>query len=511
MPDTSVNNKRIAKNTLFLYLRMIVVMGIGLYTVRAILDLLGVVDYGIYNVVGGVVSMFSFINSTLATSSQRYFSIELAKDDQERLNKWFCLNITTFAIFIVIFLIIAETVGLWFVNTQMTIPQERMYAANIVYQFSIITFCIHFFSIPYNALIIAHEKMGAFAYISIVEAISKLAIVFVLSIITWDKLIIYALLMFITSCGITLFYVLYNKKKFSETKFRPYWNKKEMIELLSFSGWHFLGTFSIVIRSQGINILINMFFSPAVNAARAVAYQVYHAVSQLSSNFFVAVKPQIYKSYASNDYEAMYKLILRSSLLTSFLVSILIYPILANTPYILSLWLKEVPNYAIIFTKLVLINGLIDATNGPTTASILATGKIKIYELTVANMTIAILPISYIALKLGAEPTVTMIVSILISIVVTITRAVFLNKMIKFPLKMYFFTIGKIFVVTIFTLIFIKMTFLYSSTNLISFIGNSFLIFVLLIFIYIFIILDTSDKHFLKTIITRYYHDRIRT
>lgn len=511
MPKNSINNKRIAKNTLFLYLRMIVVMAVNLYVVRAVLDLLGVVDYGIYNVVGGVVHMFSFINSTLATSSQRYFSIELAKGDLKSLNKWFCLNVTTFFIFIIVFLIIAETIGLWFVNTQMTIPEERMFAANIVYQLSIITFCIHFFNIPYTAMIIAYERMSAFAYISILEAILKLGIVFLLMVISWDKLILYALLMFLISCGITSSYIIYNLNFFKASKYHFYWNKEEMKELLSFSGWHFYGTFSVVIRSQGINILLNLFFNPAINAARAIAYQIYAAVNQLSHNFFVAVKPQIYKSYAKREFNELYRLITRSTIMCSFLVSILIFPLLANTNFVLSLWLKEVPDYAIIFTKLVLINGLIDATNGPTTASILATGKIKIYELTVANMTIAILPISYIALKLGAEPTVTMIVSILISIVVTITRAVFLNKMIKFPLKMYFFTIGKIFVVTIFTLIFIKMTFLYSSTNLISFIGNSFLIFVLLIFIYIFIILDTSDKHFLKTIITRYYHDRIRT
>ena len=280
MPSTTAeNNKRIVKNTLFLYFRMIVVMGIGLYTVRAILRLLGVVDYGIYNVVGGVVSMFAFLNGTLATSSQRYFSVELAKGDLKRLNQWFCLNITTFSLFILAFIVIAETVGLWFVNTQMTIPHERLFAANVVYQLSIATFCIHFFNIPYNGLIIAHEKMSAFAYISIVEAFLKLGIVFVLSIITWDKLITYGILMFLISVLITSSYIVYSRIHFQESKYQFYWNKSEMIELLGFSGWHFLGTFSIAIRSQGINILLNLFFSPAVNAARAVAFQIYHAIS----------------------------------------------------------------------------------------------------------------------------------------------------------------------------------------------------------------------------------------
>lgn len=437
MPNHTTDNKRIAKNTLFLYLRMLVVMGVGLYTVRAILDLLGVVDYGIYNVVGGVVGMFSFLNGTLSTSSQRYFSIELAKGDTKRLNQWFCLNITTFSISILIFLVIAETVGLWFVNTKMTIPEERMFAANVVYQLSIVSFCIHFFNIPYNALIIAHEKMSAFAYISIVEAIAKLVVVFVLSIITWDKLIVYGVLMFLTSCGITSSYIIYNRTHFSESKFRPYWNKQEMMELLGFSGWHFLGTFSVVIRSQGINILLNLFFNPAVNAARAVAFQVYHAIAQLSNNFFTAVKPQIYKSYAAGENKALYKLILRSTIMCSFLVSILIFPILANTPYILSLWLKKVPDYAILFTQLVLINGLIDSTNGPTIASALATGKIRNYQLVVSLLNILNLPVSFIVLKLGAEPTSTIIVSIVLSFITALVRAYLLQSMIGFPFKHY--------------------------------------------------------------------------
>jgi len=295
-----VNNKRLIKNTLFLYLRMLVVMAVGFYTTRKILSLLGIVDYGIYNVVGGIVAMFSFVNSTLSTSSQRYFSIELAKGDLKRLNQCFCLNITAFSIFIGIFLVVSETIGLWFVNTQLTIPEERLFAANVVYQLSIITFCVHFFSIPYNALIVAHERMSAFAYISIVEALLKLGIVLILSIITWDKLIVYAILMCLASLGVTFSYIIYNRIHFKESKFNPYWNKTEIIELLSFSGWHFWGTFSMVIRSQGINILINLFFNPAINAARAIAFQVYHAVSQLSNNFFVAVKPQIYKNLRKN-------------------------------------------------------------------------------------------------------------------------------------------------------------------------------------------------------------------
>ena len=501
MSQTSVNNKRIAKSTLFLYMRMIVVMAIGLYTVRAILELLGVVDYGIYNVVGGVVSMFSFLNSTLATSSQRYFSIELAKGDKKRLNQWVCLNITTFSIFILIFLVIAETIGLWFVNTQMTIPEERMFAANVVYQLSILSFCIHFFNVPYNALIIAHERMSAFAYISIIEAASKLVIVFLLSISTWDKLIVYGVLMFFVSCGITSSYIVYNLRHFEEAKFRPYWNTAEMKELLGFSGWHFFGTFSVVIRSQGINILLNLFFNPAVNAARAVAYQVYHAVSQLSSNFFTAVKPQMYKSYAAGDMKGLYKLIMRSTVMCSLLVSILIYPVLANTQYILGMWLHEVPEYAIIFTQLVLINGLIDSTNGPTIAPALATGKIRMYQEVVATLIFMNLPISYIALKLGAGPTATMLVSICLSLVTAFARAYMLRSMIGFPFGRY---------VTLFTKLIIASLLIWgityysihnASNNFLSLIMCSMAVDVIVVVIYLGLVFEKGDvKHLLKLV-----------
>ena len=432
---SSVNNKRILKNTLFLYFRMIVVMAVNLYTVRVVLHQLGVVDYGIYNVVGGVVSMFSFINSTLTTSSQRYFSIELAKGDEVKLNQWFCLNITTFSIFILAFLIISETIGLWFVNTQMVIPEERLFAVNVVYQLSICTFCIHFFSIPYHALIIAHEKMSAFAYISIVEVLLKLCIALLLAVILWDKLIVYGILMFLVSCGITGAYIVYNIRHFRESKYHLYWNRKEMKDLLSFSGWHFFGTFSTVIRSQGINILLNMFFNPAINAARAIAFQIYHAVSQLSANFIVAVKPQIYKSYAKGNYDELYRLIIRGSTICSFLVSVLIFPILIDTNFVLGLWLKNVPDYVVVFTQLVLINGLIDAVNGPLSAAALSTGKIRNYELLVATTILLNLPLSYIALKLGAEPTATMIVSIVISILTTYARAYLVYKMVGLPLS----------------------------------------------------------------------------
>lgn len=429
--DNISNNKRIAKNTLFLYFRMIVIMLVNLYTVREFLHILGVVDYGIYNVVGSVVLMFSFINGTLATSSQRYFSVKIAENNREELHEYFCLNITIFLTIALVVIVLAEIFGLWYINYLWpSLPGERIVAANIVFQFTLLTFLLNMFTIPYNASIIAHERMNVFAYISIVEAGMKLLIVFLLQIIQLDKLVTFGMLLMFSSAVVTASYVTYCRNHFEETKFQLLWDKKKALDLFGFTSWHFIGTMSTVVRSQGINILLSWFFTPAVNAARAIAFQVSNAANQLTANFFTAVKPQIYKLYAQGKKEEFEKLLLRSSSLSFVLLSIIVFPILANTGYILSLWLKAVPDYAVVFTQLVLINALIDSTNGPTIAAALATGKIKRYELVVAGMIFLNLPISYMALRLGAEPTATMIISSLISVILVFTRVWLLKSMI---------------------------------------------------------------------------------
>ena len=449
MPETVVNNRRIAKNTIFLYLRMIVVMLISLYTVRAFLDILGETDYGLYNVIGGVVGMFSFLNGTLSTSSQRYFSQALVNGDKEGIKRVFCLNLTVYLILIIIIIVFLETVGLWFVNTQMTIPDERIKAANIVYQISILTFFLQMISIAYTALVIAYEKMKAFAYIGIFEALLKLGYVFLLSNVSYDKLITYAVLMFVLYFLITALYVGYCRSHFAESKYNFYWNKREAFDMLGFSGWHLLGTLSVVVRSQGVNILINMFFSPAVNAARAIAFQVEGAINKFSDSFFVAVKPQMYKSYSNGEIEALNILVIRSSVICFFLVSILSIPLFFNTPYILSLWLKNVPDYAIVFTQLVLIEGLIDSVSGSAICPALATGKIKFFYLITGTLYIITLPIAYIFLKIGFDPTSTMVVSIAISVVALIARACLLVELINLNIRSYFNMVIRLLISTI--------------------------------------------------------------
>lgn len=500
MSDSTVNNKRIAKNTVYLYLRMLFVMAISLYTVRAILDILGVVDYGIYNVVGGVVTMFAFMNKTLSTSSQRYFSIELARGDKNKLSKWFCLNITTFGLLGLIITFFLETVGLWFLNAKMTIPEERLIAANVVYQLSIISFLFHVVSIPYLALIIAHEKMSVFAYVGIFEALGRLAIVFVLMCLNYDKLIVYGILILLLSAIVSLSYIVYCWKHYPESSYRWYWNTAEVKELLGFSGWHFLGTFSTTCRSQGINILLNLFFNPAVNAARAVAFQVNTHIMQLSSNFFTAVKPQIYKSYAKGEYDELFKLIMRGTIISTFLVSVIAFPIISNTSYILGLWLKEVPDYSVVFTQLALINGLIDSTNGPPIAASLATGRIRKYMLTVSLIVLANVPISYAALQLGCEPTITMVISIVISSIAIVVRAHLLKQMIGFPMGKYMLLMAKITFVSILLLIVIHIIANDSVSSLPGFILTSLIIISMLSLFYS-LILSTNDRRYIVQVI----------
>ena len=499
---SSVNNKRLAKNTLYLYLRMLFVMGISLYTVRAILDILGVVDYGIYNVVGGVVTMFAFMNRTLSTSSQRYFSIELARGDKERLNKWFCLNITSFMMLGLIIAFFLETVGLWFLNTQMTIPDERMKAANVVYQLSIISFLFHIISIPYLALIIAHEKMNVFAYAGIFEALGRLMIVFILMLLSYDKLIIYGILILLLSISVSMSYIIYCWRHYLESKYRWYWNTTETKELLGFSGWHFLGTFTMSCRGQGINILLNIFFNPAVNAARAVSYQVYGAAQQLVTNFFTAVKPQIYKSYASEQYADLFKLINRSTLICTYLLSLLVFPLFSNTEMVLGWWLKVVPEYAIIFTQLVLLNGLADSLNLPMTAAALATGNIRKYELWLSAITLINIPLSYVALYMGAPPYAAMIISILLSCVCIVKRAFLLKEMIGFPVRPYFMMAIKVFMVTVIMLFGVRYGLYDRVTGVVSLIIYSCIIVIVLTALYS-IIIDKSDRAYIFSIIKK--------
>lgn len=508
---TTVDNKRILKNTFFLYIRMFLVMGISLYTVRAYLGILGEVDYGIYNVIGGVVSMLSFMNGTLAASSQRFISIALAEHDSKKANNVFCLGQSVYLVIIIFIVIILESVGLWFVNAKLMIPEERMTAANIVYQITIATFFVQMLSIAYYAMVIAQERMKAFAYIGIFEALLKLGFVFVLRGLPFDRLVCYAGLFFIINLSILIIYIAYCRVNFEESKFKFYWNKKDAMEILGFSGWHLLGTFSTIIRSSGVNILINTFFNPAVNAARAIAYQVEGALTKFSQNFFKAVIPQMYKTYANNEIKELYKLILRSTVICVSLVSLFAIPLYNNIAFVLGLWLKDVPEYTVQFAQLVLINAIIDAPSDSTICSALATGRIKKFYLITGSLYILVLPLAYVCLKLGCPAISTMFVSIAMSVAALFARAGILVDLIGFPLKDYIFLIIRLSLVSVAIAFCTYFSTLFFTSDWLALIFSTAVSSILHCLLYFAVVLEKNDRnivlHFVKGKLKR--HEKI--
>lgn len=346
-PQTPVyrsSSKRIAKNTLMLYFRQILIMLVSLYTVRVILNTLGAVDYGIYNVVAGVVTMFGFLSGAMATASQRYFAFEMGRGNKEGLRKVFCITFTIYILLALIILLLAETIGLWFVNHKLVISEERIVAARWIYQFAVLSFMVSLLTTPYMAAIIAHENMKIYAYMSVVDAVLKLGIVYVLQILPYDKLIVYgALLLTVTGIS-TAVYRLYCKSRYSECHYRFEWDKNLYREILSYSGWNLFGASIGIVKNQIINILLNMFFGPLVNAARGIAAQVNGAVTSFSGNFSTAMRPQIIKSYAAQNHDETIKLVQRGCKGTFFLMYLFALPLMIETPYVLTLWLKQPPD-----------------------------------------------------------------------------------------------------------------------------------------------------------------------
>lgn len=499
--NNKINNRLILKNTLYLYLRMFLIMAINLYTVRAILNILGVIDYGIYNAVGGVVAMFSFLNSTLTTSAQRYFSTFLVRSSIEKVRDWFSLNCVVTFFFAITILIVLETVGLWFLNTKMTIPDDRIVAANIVFQFSVFTVLLNVVKIPYDALIIAKERMKAFAIIGIIDAFLKLSVAFILFFVNFDRLIAYGALMMIVYAIIALVYIFYCIKNFQESKWKFYWNKHEIKELLIFSGWHFWGSISSVVRSHGINLLLNVFFSPVVNAARGIAYQINTAVSQFSVNFSTASRPQIYKSYAAGDYKGMNQLVMRSCILCFFLNSVIVLPLIINTDFVLEIWLKDVPEYSVLFTKLVLVTGLIECANTPLMTAALCTTNIKKYTIVVSFFTMLNLPISYIVLKMGGAPQSTMVVTAVLSLVALFVRAKLISENVPISVRQFYLIVLKVLFVNLISWIISSYFVVLFESRLIQLIVTSFVSIILISVLFSVFVISRSDIKVLLVIV----------
>lgn len=397
------NNKRIAKNALFLYLRMFISMAVSLFTSRVVLQTLGVMDYGIWNVTGGVIAMFGFLNMSMAGCTNRFLSYELGKNDYDRLQRVFSASLTIHIIIAGIVLLLGETVGLWFLQEKLVIPEDRMFAANVVYQFSIISTMVAITQVPYNAMIMANEKMDVYAYIEMGNVLLKLLIVYLLFISPIDKLITYILLTFATTVGVALIYRIYCVRKLRSCRFRLNLDKEIVKPMLGFSVWDLYGNASVMARTTGVNMLLNMFFTATMNAANAIATNVQGSVMSFAGNVLSAFRPQIVKTYASGERTVMVDLIRRASVYTTFLLLIFTIPLMLETDYVLELWLKTPPDYAATLCRYVLIFNLLTNLSSVLVSGVHATGYIKRSSFINGTCYLLVLPVSYVAYKCGMK------------------------------------------------------------------------------------------------------------
>lgn len=435
--DSASNNKRIAKNTVLLYFRMFVMMAVGLFTSRVILDALGASDYGIYNVVGGLVTMFSVLTGAMSVATSRFLTFTLGGGNREQLRKTFVTAVNIHLLIASAMIIISEVAGIWFLNNKLNIPAERMGAANIVLQLSIATFVINLVNVPYTSSIISHERMGIYAYFTLYDVFVKLLIVYVLYVSPVDRLVVYAFLLCLANLTTQLIYWIYCKRKFEECKYSFCLDKMLLKKMFSFIGWAFWGNAAVVVKDQGMTLLINVFFGTLVNAAQGVANQVNAIVSRFVANFMTAVEPQITKQYAAGEYESMNKLIIRSTKFSAFLMLILIVPIIVNINDLLGLWLVEVPLHTNSFVSLILFYSFVDCFTTGLVTGILANGKIKMYEIALTIIYVANIACAYVMLKFGMSPEALYGSLIFFKMIVFVVQLVLGSKMFALPLGVY--------------------------------------------------------------------------
>ena len=425
------STKNIAKNSLFLYSRMLLNMLVGLFTAGIVLNTLGITDYGIYNIVGGFVTMFSFLNSSMSSATQRFLSFDLGKNDREQLRKTFSTTVTIHFGIAFIIVLALETFGLWYINSKLNVPQERMSAVNIIFQFSVLSSFFSIIQVPYNAMITAHEKFNVYAYISFLEIALKLVILFLITHIDYDKLVLYSFLIFISSFIIRMIYRIYCRSNFPESRYSFYFDKAYFKTLLSFTGWNLFGNIAGIARGQGNNLLLNIFFGTVMNAAYGIAMQIQNLVTVFVSNFQTAVNPQIVKTYSNNEHEKTLFLIKESAKLSYFLMLIISLPILYNLNFILTLWLKEFPTYTLDFIYLSIVGVLIDTISNPLMMGARATGRIKYYQIVIGSLIFLCFPLSYFGLRFTKDPTIVFVIIIGINILSLGFRLYFLQKIMK--------------------------------------------------------------------------------
>lgn len=437
MTNTTNSNKRIAKNTLMLYFRMLFSMGVGFYTSRVVLNTLGVTDFGIYNVVGGIIGMLGFLNGTMAGASSRYIVFYLGKGDSKRLNEVFSTSVNIHLFMAGLILLLGETIGLWYLYNKFQVSVDRFDASFWLYQLSVGSTILTILNVPYNATIIAHEKMSAYAYISLIDIFLKLLIALSLQWMTCDRLIIYGILIFCVQALDFFIYRQYCKSNFKEVIYHRIWDKALTKEMTGFAGWNIFGSLATTCYTQGINLVLNLFFGPTVNAARGIAVQVQGVISQFVWNFQTALNPQITKSYAEKNISRMHNLIYASSKYGFLLLFCMALPVILETHILLKAWLGIVPEYTITFFRIIILISMVDATSNALITSALATGKIKKYQIIVGGILLLILPVSYFVLKLGANPESVFIVNLIFVVIAQVARLWMLRTMIQLSIRIY--------------------------------------------------------------------------
>jgi O-antigen/teichoic acid export membrane protein len=448
-----------------LYFRHIIVLLVNLYTVRIVLKVLGIEDYGIYNVVGGVIAMFSFVTGSLSAASQRFLAFELGRKDTEKFTLVFSQMILIYFFFALLILIVGETIGLWFVSNKLVIPDDRSGAALWVYQCAVISFFISMIGIPYTASLIAYENMSIFAFSGMIDVVLKLVIVFIIQIVNYDKLILYALLHIVIAIVNVLICYVYVKATYKACSFRMGWDNKLIRTLVSYLGWNMIGSIVNICKKHGVNIVLNLFSGPVVNGARALAYQISSVISAFPQNFTLGVRPQITKCYANGDYKQMYSIAFRGAKFSYFLMLLFSLPVLFEMEFLLSLWLKTVPQYTTVFTQLALITTLVEVISYPLITIAMATGNIRLYEIIIGIVGMGNIPLAYWILKSGGNPDLVFFVGIVIEILLLTARVCMLKYLVKmsisFFLKKVMFPIIFVSFSSLFASFFVR-SFLYS-------------------------------------------------
>lgn len=500
MTNTSSNNKRIVKNTLFLSIRMLFSMAVSLYTTRAILEILGVTDFGIYNVVGGVIVFLGFLNQTMSTTTARFITTALGKGDQNYLHGIFCMSMNFHIILSILTLIVGETIGLWIVSEKLIIPDDRMLAAMWLYQASILSACIGILSVPYNSAIIAHERMGAFAYISILQIIAKLLVVLVLPFFTCDRLILFSLLMIIVSIIIQIVYWQYSYRSFEEAKYKIIWDSIIWKDIAGFAAWNISGDLAFMCNTQGLNMLLNMFFGPIVNAARGIAVQVESVMTQFVGNFQMAINPQITKSYAAGHIDETVCLVLKTSRFCFYIIMLIGIPLYSEMKYLLEFWLDNVPDYTIAFAKITILIVAIDCLSKPLHVLIYASGKVKKYQIIQSSISLVFLPFSYYLIKYhNISPEVVFFILFLFKVILVGVRIKRVNSITGMRIRQYLkevlFPIMQSLLLSVIVPIIITILF---EQSFFRFIGTTLFTILFVLLIIYFVGMQINEREFVR-------------